>query len=213
MKTHKTPEKSYDLERLVFFSDGVFAIAVTLLVIEMRPPEHWDGSWPMLLNGIGAKAIGYAISFFALAGFWTAHRFIFRHVEKFSEPASLLNLFFLMTISLVPFGNAMLVDHVVQPVAIDIFVGLTAVISTFMALMWAYLALLTPSIAAEIGQAFRWVVLFRLWLMPPILSFGSIWLGSHYGPVVAVVCTALIAAVAGRFKVPPVPARPEVKEL
>ena len=133
MKKHDTPEKSYDLERLIFFSDGVFAIAVTLLVIEMRPPEHWDGSWAMLLQGIGAKAICYAISFFALAGFWTAHRFIFRYVGKFTEPASLLNLFFLMTISLVPFGNAMLVDHVVQPVAIDIFVGLMALISTFMA--------------------------------------------------------------------------------
>ena len=213
MKTHKTPEKQYDLERLIFFSDGVFAIAITLLVIEMHPPEHWDGSWAMLISGIGAKVICYTISFCALAAFWTAHRFIFRHVEKFSEPASLINLLFLLTMSLVPFANAMLVDHVVQPVAINVYVGLVVAAATCMAAMWAYLALLTRSITPEIGTAFRWIVFLRLLLMPPILSFGSIWLGSHYGPWVAVACTVVIAVAAGRFRVLPMPAKPEVKEI
>ncbi len=213
MKKHNTPERSYDLERLIFFSDGVFAIAITLLVIEMHPPEHWDGSWAVLINGIGAKIICYTISFCALAAFWTAHRFIFRYVEKFSEPASLLNLLFLLTMSLVPFANALLVDHVVQPVAIDAYVGLVVLAAMAMSALWAYLALLTQSISPQIGKAFRWIVFGRLLLMPPILSFGSIWLGSHFGPWVAMATTIVVAAISGRFRVPPVPSQPEVREL
>ncbi len=213
MKTHKTPEKSYDLERLIFFSDGVFAIAITLLVIELRLPEHWDGSWGMLVEGLGAKIVCYAISFCALSAFWTAHRFIFRHVEKFSEPASLLNLLFLLTMSLVPFANAMLVDHVTMTVTIDIYIALVIAASTCMAAMWGYLALLTPSINPSIGRIARWIVFGRLLLMPPILSIGSIWLGRHFGPWVAVACTVAAAAVASRLKAPPIPDKPEVKEL
>ena len=213
MKSHKSPEKQYDLERLIFFSDGVFAIAITLLVIEFRLPEHWDGSWAMLIDGLGPKIICYAISFCALTAFWTAHRFIFRYVEKFSEPASLLNLLFLLTMSLVPFANAMLVEHSAQMVAIELYVGLVIAASTCMAAMWGYLALLVPSINAEIGTVYRWIVFVRLLVMPPIFSVGSIWLGERFGPWVAVSCTLVIAIAAGRFRVLPMPARPEVKEI
>ncbi len=213
MKKHDTPEKQYDLERLIFFSDGVFAIAITLLVIEMHPPEHWDGTLQGLVNGIATKIICYVVSFGALAAFWTAHRFIFRHVERFTEPASLLNLLFLLTMSLVPFVNALLVDHMSAAMAINVYVGLVVLSSAAMALLWAYLALISQSINPAIGWGFRWLVLARFLIMPPLLAFTSIWMGRHFGPLVAIVFTAAAAALAGHFGVKPVPTRPEVKEL
>lgn len=213
MKTHDTPEKTYDLERLIFFSDGVFAIAVTILVIELHPPEGWDGSWTTLLHGLLGKVVCYVISFSALAAFWTAHRFIFRHVQKFSEPASLLNLLFLLSLSLIPFANALLIEHVAQPVATQAYVGLVMIASTVMALLWAYLALIARHIDPRIGWAFRWVVLARLLIMPPLLCFSSIWVGQHFGVLPSVLFTAVVAAVAGRFGVKPMPAEPTVKEV
>lgn len=213
MKTHDTPEKSYDLERLIFFSDGVFAIAITLLSIELRPPEDWDGTWPGLVRSLIGKMVCYVISFSALAAFWTAHRFIFRHVQKFTEPASLLNLLFLLTMSLVPFANAMLVEHIFKPVAVYAYVGLVIVASVVMAMLWAYVALIARVIEPRIGMAFRWVVLIRLLAMPPLLSFTSIWVGQHFGVLPSVLFTALAAIIAGRFGVKPIPSDPGVKEL
>ena len=102
MKEHDTPVKNYDLERLLFFSDGVFAIAITLLAIELHPPHGWDGRFETLFNATAGLLIFYAISFFAIAMFWMAHRGVFRHVIKFNEVASLLNILFLMFFCLVP---------------------------------------------------------------------------------------------------------------
>lgn len=212
MKTHDTPEKTYDLERLIFFSDGVFAIAITILVIELHPPQGWDGSWTTLLNGLLGKVVCYVISFSVLAAFWTAHRFIFRHVQKFSEPASLLNLVFLLAISLVPFVNAMLIEHATQTTATQAYIGLVMIASTVMALLWAYLALIARHIDPRIGMAFRWLVLARLLIMPPLLSFLSIWIGQHFGIAPSVIFTAVVAAVAGRFGVKPMPSEPGMKE-
>ncbi len=213
MKTHDTPEKSYDLERLIFFSDGVFAIAITILVIEMHPPEGWDGSWQGLINSLFAKLICYVLSFSTLAFFWTAHRFIFRYVQKFTEPASLLNLLLLLTMSLVPFANGLLIEHVTADTAREAYLGLVFAASTVMGLLWAYLALISKSIDSRIGLAFRWVVLVRLLIMPPILAFCSIWVGQHFGIWPSVILTASFAAVAGRFGVKPIPSEPTVKEL
>ncbi|WP_443747843.1 TMEM175 family protein [Asticcacaulis solisilvae] len=213
MKTHDTPEKTYDLERLIFFSDGVFAIAITILVIELHPPEGWDGSWGSLLHTLFGRVICYVISFSALACFWTAHRFIFRHVQKFSEPASLLNLAFLLAISLMPFANAMLLEHVTQPVAVQAYIGLISIAGTIMALLWAYLALIARHIDSRIGLGFRWLVFFRLLLMPPLLSFSSVWVGQHFGVLPSIIFTTVIAAVAGRFGFKPMPSEPSVKEL
>jgi len=213
MKTHDTPEKTYDLERLIFFSDGVFAIAITILVIELHPPEGWDGSWQALINSLLAKIVCYVISFSALAAFWTAHRFIFRHVQKFTEPASLFNLLFLLSLSLIPFANALLIEHTSQATATQAYVGLVSITSTAMALLWAYVALISRSIDPRIGLGFRWLVLARLLLMPPFFCFSSIWIGQHFGILPSIAFTTLAAILAGRFGVKPMPAEPSVKEV
>ena len=213
MKTHDTPEKSYDLERLIFFSDGVFAIAITILVIEMHPPEGWDGSWQSLINVLFAKLICYVLSFSTLAFFWTAHRFVFRYVQKFTEPASLLNLLLLLTMSLVPFANALLIENVRATTATQAYLGLVTAASTVMGLLWAYLALISKSIDPRIGKGFRWLVMVRLLFLPPILAFCSIWVGQHYGVWPSVLLTSSFAAIAGRFGVKPMPSDPSVKEL
>ena len=213
MKTHDTPEKSYDLERLIFFSDGVFAIAITLLVIELHPPEGWDGSWLGLYHSLLGRMACYVISFSALAAFWTAHRFMFRHVQRFAEPVSLLNLVFLFCMSLISFGNALLLEHANQPVAIAAFIGLICIASAILALMWGLMALVLKLVDPRIGLAYRWLVLARFLLMPPAIALVSIWIGQHFGIGPSVIVTAIFVTIAGRFGVKPIPSQPSVKEV
>ncbi len=181
MTSHDTPEKNYDLERLVFFSDGVFAIAITLLVIEMHPPEHWDGTWHGLLMAIGAKLVFYVISFFSLGGFWVAHRFIFRHTQKFNEAASFLNLIFLCLICLMPFVNGISSEYGLPPVIFELYIGEMVVLSCLAGLLWAYVALIAKLTDPRLTTAFKWLSLARLTLSPLLIGGLSLWIGVTFG--------------------------------
>ena len=95
------------LERLIFFSDAVFAIAITLLALDLRLPtgigalsnsQLWDqlmGSWH--------KYLAFVISFLAIGTFWMAHHRKFRLIQRYDRGLLALNLLFLMVIAFVPF--------------------------------------------------------------------------------------------------------------
>lgn len=78
-RTEQRSERGTEVERIVFFSDAVFAIAITLLVLEIRVP---DGLPPArLAEALGRmwpKFLSYLISFSVTGGYWRAHHRIFR---------------------------------------------------------------------------------------------------------------------------------------
>lgn len=182
MKTHNTPEKSYDLERLIFFSDGVFAIAITLLTIELRPPAGWDGSLQGLVNGLQHKVLYYAISFVAIGAFWMAHRLVFRYVQKFSETSSWLNILFLLLIGLVPLTNAILMEAAANSLAaVEVYIGLIVLLSLVLGLQWIFVSLLANLVDPRVTAPFKWVTLLRLAIIPPVMCTVSLYAGTHYG--------------------------------
>jgi uncharacterized membrane protein len=181
MKEHDTPEKNYDLERLLFFSDGVFAIAITLLVIELHPPHDWDGQIISLLNATAGKLVFYAISFIATGLFWSAHRLIYRHVERFNEPSAFLNLLFLMFVGLVPFATSLIGEKGLSLNVLMIYLGLMVAISVLAGLLWAYMSMIAKLTDPRLSATFKWMTFVRMTLSPPILSGVSLWLGLHYG--------------------------------
>jgi uncharacterized membrane protein len=67
----------HNYDRLLMLSDGVFAIAITLLVLDLRPPQQWSGSLLDLVRNSWRALFGYVFGFAAVAGFWTAHRALF----------------------------------------------------------------------------------------------------------------------------------------
>ncbi len=181
MNTHNTPEKNYDLERLVFFSDGVFAIAITLLVIELRPPEHWDGTWPGLLGAILGKLVFYVVSFFSLGLFWMAHRFIFRFTQKFNEIAAILNLIFLCLIGVMPFVNAMTSEYGMPTVVLQMYLGEMAAVALAAGVLWFYVAFVGKLTDPRLTTVFKVLSLMRLTLTPLLIGGLSLWIGSRYG--------------------------------
>jgi uncharacterized membrane protein len=94
-----------DPERLVFFSDAVFAIAVTLLVLEIRPPEDTRH----LLHGLAAlwpSYLAYAITFLLIGQVWTNHHVMFDHIRVVDRTVLFLNTLLLMDIAFLPFAPA-----------------------------------------------------------------------------------------------------------
>ena len=94
-------------ERLVFFSDAVFAIAVTLLVLDIRPPEDTRH----LLHGLAAlwpSYLAYAISFLLIGQVWANHHVMFDHIRVADRTVLFLNTLLLMDIAFLPFAASVL---------------------------------------------------------------------------------------------------------
>jgi uncharacterized membrane protein len=101
--------EAFQLERLILFTDAVFAIAITLLVIELKVPElehRTEHEAASALMRLIPKFIGFLISFFIIAIYWTAHHRIFRFVRHLDNPLIWLNMLFLLSIVLMPFTTA-----------------------------------------------------------------------------------------------------------
>jgi len=97
--------------RLEAFSDGVFAIAITLLVIEIRPPTLTEGE--SLAHGLWAQwpsYLGYLLSFLVLGVMWLNHHRIFEPARRVDGTVLVLNLNLLLWAVLIPFPTAVVAD-------------------------------------------------------------------------------------------------------
>jgi uncharacterized membrane protein len=97
--------------RLEAFSDGVFAIAITLLVIEVRPPHAPEGGLARALAEQWPSYAAYAISFAVIGIMWVNHHGLMDLVARVDRPLLFLNLMLLMFIAFMPFSTALLAEH------------------------------------------------------------------------------------------------------
>ena len=106
---HNELKKEFQLERLILFSDAVFAIAITLLILEIKVPElHDDVSDKLLLHALGQlipKFVGFIISFMLIGLYWLVHHRMFGFVTSYDNRLRFLNLLFLFFIVLMPFST------------------------------------------------------------------------------------------------------------
>src|SRR5215510_8639674 len=102
---HNELKKEFQLERLILFSDAVFAIAITLLVIEIKVPEIHEKHVEevVLLSRLAElipKFIGFIISFLLIGQYWIVHHRMFSFVINYTDRLILMNILFLFAIAL-----------------------------------------------------------------------------------------------------------------
>jgi uncharacterized membrane protein len=100
----------FALDRIVFFSDAVFAIVITLLVLPLTELElrGEGGDLAAEVWALWPKVVAFMVSFLVIGQFWIAHHRIFNRVRRYDLPLMWLNLVTLMTISFLPFPTALL---------------------------------------------------------------------------------------------------------
>ncbi len=108
---HDKERQDFQLERFTFFTDGVCAICITLLVIELKVPEFEMPTDTLLwqsLSNMSLRFLGFVISFGIVGHYWSVHHRIFGYVVKYTTGLLWLNLAFLFTVVLLPFSSGFL---------------------------------------------------------------------------------------------------------
>lgn len=192
MTTTTTPKEEQHLHRLILFSDAVFAIAITLLAIEIHPPEHWHGAAD-LFRQMQHKLLAYAVSFGVIGIYWISHRRTFSRLTRANGTLDVLNLLMLGLLALLPLGTELLWESGTAP-AIFIYVGLVTAIGVAHAVAWAYAAFL-GGLAEPISTIEKLYILLRVAVLPGLmcsLTFFSLITGTPWGWLgMAVVVAAL----------------------
>jgi len=170
--------------RIEAFSDGVFAIAVTLLVLELHIPEFAEGHYPnQLVKALIEQWTGYfafTISFFTIFIMWVNHHKIFKQVYKRNTGLMFANGLVLFLACLVSYPSSLLTrfyDTPSRQVSVSIYTGMFVLINLSYILLW-YLAskdrnLLRPGLTEEAIRSVRNNHLYGLptYLISFVLSF------------------------------------------
>lgn len=128
-------------ERLVFFSDAVYAIAITLLVIDLRLPEGFgeldNAELRRMLVSIWPQYLSYMLSFVVIGSFWRNHHHKFQFIARYDRTLLSLNLLSLMVIAFIPFPTNVL-GQSGNATATIFYAGTIVVASLLSALLWWY---------------------------------------------------------------------------
>ncbi|CAN5121462.1 TMEM175 family protein [soil metagenome] len=169
-------------ERVVFFSDAVFAIAMTLLVLDIRLPEVADESniLPELL-ALWPQYFAYVLSFLIIALNWFGHHRKFRVIERFDARLLWINMLLLLLIAFVPFPTSLLSDFDPQSSTVVLYAATVGSISLVQAWLWihAYRAgLMSAEVDDEMNRYVRrglWPVGAVFFASIPIALVAPVW--------------------------------------
>jgi uncharacterized membrane protein len=136
-----------DTDRIEAFSDGVFAIAITLLVIEIGVPHLGDEPEGTTLFGALIEQwpsyLGYVISFLQIGVIWANHHNRFRFIARSDHVLLFLNILFLMCVAFIPFPTALLAEYLQgaeRATAGAVYAGTLAVTAILFTILWVYAA-------------------------------------------------------------------------
>jgi len=167
-----------NLERLTFLIDGVFAITITLLVLELRPPEEGISNLAESLQGMLPRLYIYFIAFYSIANHWVVHQRMFRHITSADTIMLWLSMLGLLFITLIPVSTAIVGRFPGEKLAVACF----STNSCFQALttwgFWIYVAKRAKQFASHSDPRLLkitsqvWLIITIGWLLS--IGFGFI---------------------------------------
>jgi uncharacterized membrane protein len=187
---HNELRKEFQLERLILFSDAVFAIAITLLVIEIKIPEVHEGEVTdnALLDKLVElipKFIGFLVSFLLIGQYWIVHHRMFGYVINFTGKLIWLNIFFLLAVALMPFSTGFYSEYVMTKTMTPVifYTANIACLGFINFFMWRYISKPEKKLTENLTQPMARFFSTRALAVPVIfIIFSFVYL---YAPKIA----------------------------
>jgi TMEM175 potassium channel family protein len=127
-------DKAPNPDRLSAFSDGVFAVIITILVLELKPPSlpTWEA-----LGDLWPSGISYAVSYFFIAIVWINHHHLMRYADAATPRLIWGNFAHLFSVSLVPFSTAWIAGSRLAAIPVALYAGVFVLVNvTYLVLRW-----------------------------------------------------------------------------
>ena len=203
-----------ETERLETFCDGVFAIAITLLVLEIRGPSEQavsdaGGLFPALA-GLWPSYLGYVISFLTLGIMWANHHSIFEYVRRADRNFLMISVLFLMCVSFLPFPTRILAEHLTDPHerrdAVAFYSAALFVIALAYNALWRYAVAGGRLLGADADPTGMRTI-SRRYLVGPI-GYGLSFVLAFISPWTSLAIHALLAALFALPERKPAPPQP-----
>src|SRR5882762_2839761 len=165
------------LDRLAALSDGVFAIAMTLIVLEIHVPDpapirSEQDLWNALL-GLGPRLLTYLLSFLTLGIFWNGQQTQLNLFATADRDLSWLQLAFLASIALMPFSTSLLAEFITYRLALLAYWANILLIGLLLYLNWIY-ALRKSLLTSEATPAVSYTVKRRIFVAQSLYAFGAL---------------------------------------
>ena len=193
---------SNETARIEAFSDGVFAIAITLLILEIKIPQ--PGAVPLgaQLARQWASYVAFFLSFAFIGIMWINHHRLFNHIKRSDNMLLVLNLLLLLGVTAVPFPTAVLAAHLGKPdqkAATILFSATYFFIAIFFNLLWRYAASHDGHLLSSEVQVTKALHISRQYAVGPLLYLICVALAM----VSVEASLALNVALAAFFALPP----------
>jgi uncharacterized membrane protein len=192
-----------NLERLAALSDGIFAVAMTLLVLDLHIPSasqvHSEPGLLAALAALGSQWLAYGMSFLTLGIFWAGQQTQINHFAEGSRDLTWIHLGFLFSITLMPLSTRLLGEFITYRVALGIYWLNIFASGAMLYWSWAYAThanLIKADTESEIrGSICRRIVIAQsLYAGGAALCFFSTWIS-----IAVIVLVQLNYAIAPRF--------------
>jgi uncharacterized membrane protein len=188
--------------RLEAFSDGVFAIAITLLVLEIRVPEGAGERLGHQLARQWPSYVAYLVSFLVVGIIWMNHHAVVDHLREADRPLMALNLFLLLWTSLIPWPTRLLAEYMreggdPERIAALIYAGTMTMMGVAFGALWSYASRHRDLLSVELSDAEIARRTRRFTIGAPIYAL-SIVVALFSAPA----CLVVLAALAVYYAVP-----------
>jgi uncharacterized membrane protein len=165
------------VERLAALSDGVFAVAMTLLVLDLHAPAveaiHSESDLWHALMALGPRLLVYVMSFITLGIFWVGQQTQLNHLVRSSRGLSWIHIVFLLAVSLVPFSTALLGEFAAYRTALLVYWANILLLGAVLYVSW-HCATAQKLVKEDLPEHIAAAICRRILIAQALYAFGAL---------------------------------------
>jgi uncharacterized membrane protein len=191
------------LERLAALSDGIFAVAMTLLVLDIHAPSiekiHSEQELWRALSALGPRLLMWVMSFTTLGIFWTGQQTQLNHLEKSDRNFGWIHLTFLIFVTVMPFSTNLLAEFIEYRLALVVYWANILFLGATLYISWRYA--INAGLVREESHEVSCAIERRILIAQSLYAFGALLcLINTYWSIGFIVLVQLNYVIAPRFR-------------